>query len=389
MVTVDQVRILFTSLAAYGHVYPLLPLAVAAREAGHEVLFATAEGFLPDLRAAGVEAVAAGVDVRVAFDRLFAEAGETPGAEMPLERMTEVMDRVFGEVLPRSYFAGLTGLFATRRPDLVVYEASNIGGSFAARAAGIPAVGHTFGHVMRVAVDAEKVAPFARLAAEFGLDWRGLAELGHPFVDICPDSVQHRGFRDLVPRLPVRPVGWSGAGELPALPARDRPLVYLTLGTVMGSADVLRTVLGGLGVLDVDVLVASGPTVPPEALGELPENVRSVAWVPQSRLLPRVDFVVHHGGNGTMLGSFAAGVPQLVLPQGGDQFANSEAVVASGAGARLLGAEVTAEAVTERAGELLKDESAREAARAVAAEIAAMPSPAEAVSGLVGCARGG
>src|SRR5256885_9690132 len=41
--TVDHVRLLFTSLAAYGHVYPLLPLAVAAREAGHEVLFATAE----------------------------------------------------------------------------------------------------------------------------------------------------------------------------------------------------------------------------------------------------------------------------------------------------------------------------------------------------------
>ncbi|MEU0531590.1 glycosyltransferase [Amycolatopsis tolypomycina] len=378
-------RLLFTSLAAYGHVYPLLPLAVAAREAGHEVVFATAEGFLPHLRAAGVEPVAAGVDVRVAFDRLFAEAGAAPGAEMPLELMTELTDRVFGEVLPRSYFAGLTELFARRRPDLVVYEASNIAGSFAARAAGIPAVGHTFGHVMRVAPDEDKLAPLSRLAAEFGLEWRGLAELGHPFVDICPDSVQHRGFRDLVPRLPVRPVGWSADGELPDLPARERPLVYLTLGTVMGSADVLRTAIDGLAPLDVDVVVASGPTVDPAALGELPPNVRSVPWVPQARLLPHVDFAVHHGGNGTMLGSFAAGVPQLVLPQGGDQFANSEAVVDSGAGAQLVGEEVTAEAITEQAAGLLKDTAARDAAREVAAEIAAMPSPAEAVPTLVGC----
>ncbi|WIV58062.1 glycosyltransferase [Amycolatopsis nalaikhensis] len=376
-------RLLFTSLAAYGHVYPLLPLAVAARAAGHEVLFATAEGFLPQLRDAGVEPVAAGLDVRVAFDRLFAEAGETPGAEMPLERMTEVMGRVFGDVLPRSYFADLTALFERRRPDLVVYEASNLGGSFAARAAGIPAVGHTFGHVMRVEADEEQVAPLARLAAEFGLDWLGLAELGHPFVDICPDSVQHPGFRELVPRLPVRPVGWSADGELPDLPDGDRPLVYLTLGTVMGSADVLRTVIDGLAVLDVDVLVASGPTIAPAALGELPPNVRSVAWVPQARLLRHVDFVVHHGGNGTMLGAFAAGLPQLVLPQGGDQFANSEAVAESGAGARLTPDEVTAEVITDRVAGLLKDSSVHDAARAVAAEIAAMPSPAEAVPALL------
>ncbi|WP_410644379.1 glycosyltransferase [Amycolatopsis sp. lyj-346] len=379
-------RLLFTSLAAYGHVYPLLPLAVAARAAGHDVVFATAESFLPHLRAAGVEPVVAGLDVRVAFDRLFVEAGETPGPEMPLERMTEVTGQVFGDVLPRSYFADLSELFARHRPDLVVYEASNIGGSFAARAAGIPAVGHTFGHVMRVEAGEEQVVPLARLAAEFGLDWRGLAELGHPFVDICPPSVQHPGFRELVPRLPVRPVGWSGDGELPDLPDRDRPLVYLTLGTVMGSADVLRTAIAGLAVLDVDVLVASGPTVAPAALGELPPNVRSVAWVPQARLLPRVDFVVHHGGNGTMLGAFAAGLPQLVLPQGGDQFANSEAVVESGAGAQLPAAEVTAEAITERVAALLKDAPAREAARAVAAEIAEMPSPAKAVPGLLACA---
>ncbi|MFD6068801.1 glycosyltransferase, partial [Amycolatopsis lurida] len=34
-------RLIFTSLVSHGHLYPLLPLAVAARDAGHEVLFAT------------------------------------------------------------------------------------------------------------------------------------------------------------------------------------------------------------------------------------------------------------------------------------------------------------------------------------------------------------
>ncbi|HWD78533.1 MAG TPA: nucleotide disphospho-sugar-binding domain-containing protein, partial [Kribbella sp.] len=76
-------------------------------------------------------------------------------------------------------------------------------------------------------------------------------------------------------------------------------------------------------------------------------------------------------------------LPQLVLPQGGDQFANSEAVAESGAGARLTPDEVTAEVITDRVAGLLKDSSVHDAARAVAAEIAAMPSPAEAVPALL------
>jgi UDP:flavonoid glycosyltransferase YjiC (YdhE family) len=37
-------RVLFASLALVGHAYPLIPLAIAARDAGHEVHFAAGEG---------------------------------------------------------------------------------------------------------------------------------------------------------------------------------------------------------------------------------------------------------------------------------------------------------------------------------------------------------
>lgn len=37
-------RVLFASLASVGHTYPLIPLAIAARDAGHEVHFAAGEG---------------------------------------------------------------------------------------------------------------------------------------------------------------------------------------------------------------------------------------------------------------------------------------------------------------------------------------------------------
>ena len=74
----------------------------------------------------------------------------------------------------------------------------------------------------------------------------------------------------------------------------------------------------------------------PELLGELPANVHLSRYLPQAALLPTVDVIVHHGGAGTMLTSAAHGIPQVVLPQGADQFINAESVQAAGVGRRIL-----------------------------------------------------
>ena len=46
-------RILFTCRPAYGHLFPLLPLANAAAAAGHDVVFGTGESFVPKVRDLG------------------------------------------------------------------------------------------------------------------------------------------------------------------------------------------------------------------------------------------------------------------------------------------------------------------------------------------------
>jgi hypothetical protein len=43
------VKIMFASLGAYGHVYPMMPLALACADAGHEVVIATGKPFLDRL----------------------------------------------------------------------------------------------------------------------------------------------------------------------------------------------------------------------------------------------------------------------------------------------------------------------------------------------------
>ena len=104
--------------------------------------------------------------------------------------------------------------------------------------------------------------------------------------------------------------------------------------------------------------------------------------VAQGRLLERLAAVVHHGGSGTMLGALAHGLPQLLLPQGADQFLNAEALLPTGAALRLLPEQIEPEAVARATASLLSEPSFRVAAQAIAAEIAAMPAPAEVVDEL-------
>lgn len=325
-------RLLFASLASVGHTYPLVPLAVAARRAGHEVHFAAGEAVHAPLAANGL--------------RPFRPADS------------------FYDIYPEDLEPELARL----RPDLVVHEWGLPGAAIAAHRAEIPGLWHGFGRMFPDGIGLE-------------LPTRNAETSGRPHLDICPPSLQDKDFLATADRIELRPVAYCPPGALPAWAGRrgTRPLIYLTFGTAFGTAELLTTAVAGLAKLDALVVAATG-RVPPEQVGDVPHNVTVQSWVPQADLLPHVDVVVHHGGSGTTLGALAVGAPQLVLPQGADQFANADAVCAAGAGLRLLPDELSADAIAGHVRKLLPrhgDAGHRDAARAVAEEIAGMPSPDE------------
>jgi rhamnosyltransferase subunit B len=55
----------------------------------------------------------------------------------------------------------------------------------------------------------------------------------------------------------------------------------------------------------------------------LPPTVHWEPYVPLGALLPRAAVLLHHGGVGTLAQALAAGVPQMVVPHGWDQFDNA------------------------------------------------------------------
>jgi UDP:flavonoid glycosyltransferase YjiC (YdhE family) len=373
------VRILFSSLGSHGHTYPLLPLAIAAREQGHDILYAVDRGFQEPVRKLGFGVVDAGMSIWEAFKQANDLHG-TPEFKREMLRQTAV--DAFGSVLPRRFVEDLAPAIERDKPDLVVFEIINPGAGIAAVQAGIPVVCHGLGKVDESMVPPPMIGLLLEYLSELGItipDGQHFG-LGSPYLDIFPPSLQDLEHLKGVDRIPLRPVPFAEPGELPGWVSEHRkPLVYLTFGTAFAGIDLIRTAIAGLSRLDAEVLVATGPQVEASLFDDVPANVHVLPWVPQADLLAHADLVVHHGGSGTTISAMTSGVPQLVLPQGADHFRNADTVVAAGLGAQLVGEQFTSDAAHEAARKLLQDNGVRHAVAGIAAEIAAMPHPGEVV----------
>jgi UDP:flavonoid glycosyltransferase YjiC (YdhE family) len=384
--TVGTVKIMFASLGAYGHLYPMMPLAIACADAGQEVVMATGKPFLERLPVRTVPGYP-----------------ETLGLDWAIEETRRRHPDLHGGPLSMAMFADVSAeqvapTMITQceriRPDLVIFEGMDVGAGVAASVLGIPAAAYAIAlasfvysslHPATVGYQREMWLQRNRTPPESD----GL--LGAALVNPSPPTLR-RTDGTPVSTIPIRSVAYNESGA--AVPAwltapRTRARIFLTLGTVsFGAVEVLSRAITEIAPLDVDILVAVGPEGEPAALGELPANVHVERFVAQSEVLPLVDLIVHHGGTGTVLGALEAGLPQLLLPQGADQFLNAEMLTTAGA-VRALPNEVQQPgAIGEAVRALLGDCPERQAAAQLRDEIAAMPAPGEVVPALLELAGG-
>ena len=379
-------RVLFTASPLVGHVFPMLPLMHAAREAGHEVVLATGAEMVPDLRRRGFTTWTVGPGIAEAIAEL-RQASEAPAAS-PGEQLGRDAVHLFARPSARRA-RDLIPRATAWRPDVVISEITELAGREAASVTGALPVTHGFGThvpdtlafagVMLDHVSSELGTPNRRHAFETGI-----------YVDPCPPGLQSGQLGQMDVR-PVRPsVGRTDPEDrLPQqfLELPDRPLVYVTLGTVFNDPELVRSVLDAVADLPISIAVTTGPGTDPSILGPRPANVAAAPFVPQALLMPLASAVVSHTGSGTMLGALASGLPQVCLPRGADQFANADRVQSIGAGVRLLPDDVTAQSLRAAVTAVLDDPAYARAAAAVKTEIAAMPSAAEALDELVDLAR--
>ena len=150
------------------------------------------------------------------------------------------------------------------------------------------------------------------LWSEFGHGGESLNVFtGDVYLDIFPTCLQQQSFLNDPARTRLRPIPFAEAGaQVPGwVGTTDRPLVYLTLGTVVGVDEVLRPAIDGLATLDADVLLALGSAAGTE-LGSLPDNVHIEPFVNQAAWHPGASLR-------TFWAASTVGAAACTLPQSG------------------------------------------------------------------------
>ena len=192
-----------------------------------------------------------------------------------------------------------------------------------------------------------------------------------PYLTRFPASLDPSPFADTVrfhepAETPVSLPDWWGGS--------DAPLIYLTLGTVLGymsiAADDLPEALEAVEQTDARVLLTVGRRLDASTLGPVPANVHVEPWIDQARVMEQAAVVVCHGGSGTALGALAAGVPLVMVPLFADQFVNGRRIAQARAG---LVVEAHAPQITRAIEAVLGDVTYRDGALGIAAEMAATP----------------
>ena len=385
-------RVLFTCRPGYGHYYPLVPLARAAVAAGHAVAVATGEPIRGVAEADGFEAFSAGpafAAIREAFVAKFGPLDEIP----PEQHRSFFFGRVFTGIELPARLPELLAIADKWQPDLIVHELSEFAGPLTAEITGIPHATCGFGPLLEpeIADAAEAAAAEHYLAA--GLAPSAARLYRSLYLDPCPPSLQVPAVSEIERRIAIRPepAATDAAAELTWLRSLpQRPTVYVTLGTVWNQdLSFFRIVIESLARRPVNVIAALGPGKEPADLGPQPPNVRVCGFIPHAQLLGHCDLVICHGGAGSVLDSLSAALPLLIAPLAADHFYKATRVAAAGAGRCLHHADLTPAVVSRELDVLLQDARYRDAAAAIAAEIAAMPSARDALTALTALADQG
>ena len=375
--------IFFFSLPAHGHVNPTLPLVRELTSRGHRVLYYDVEAFREKIEAAGAQFVPIDAYMPPAPEDIDRRAGKDFASliEMAADLTLSLNERVAQDV-------------AEHHPACVVGDSVCIWGKLLARRHGLPFICSTTtfafndqsarlmkrqpGEVLRMLLGMPRMARKLRQLREHGHDAPDVisligndtktptivytSRLFQPMSETFGDSYAFVG-PSVMQRYPRRP--------------HDRPLVYISLGTVLNNApDFYRSALQALSGMDRDAILSIGDAVDPAALGPVPGNVRIFPRVNQLEVLAGADVFLTHCGMNSVSESLLCGVPMVLFPQHGEENAVAIRCEQLGAGLRLK--RPSASCIRSALEAVLGDDRYRRAAQTVAEDFARCGGAAEA-----------
>ncbi len=376
-------RIAFFCIPAHGHTNPMLPVAAELVRRGDKVRFYSFHDFEEKIKATGAE--------YVSCDRFLPEVSrkeeerlkKVSSTEMSIQdlRITMAMDGYLGEE------------FAAFQPDVVYSDSVCFWGKLNAWKHNVPLVVSTStfafnqmssqyiknspGELADMILGLPKISAELKKMEPYGYHVKSMLSLVQSDNRTASVVYTSRGFQPYAKTFSdsYNFVGPSVFSEVEPCKQKERPLVYISMGTVINERpDFYRRCMDALGELPVDVILSCGRALDQSTLGKIPDNVQVYPYVNQLEVLAKADAFITHCGMNSVSESLYMAAPMLLYPQTNEQCAVAQRVTEIGAG-RLL-ADEKPETIRADIQELLKNASYAKAAKACSAEFRSCPGPA-------------
>lgn len=337
-------KIAFFCIPAHGHTNPMIPVAAELIRRGNIVRFYSFDEFEEKIRAAGAEYISCDSFLPKLTAKEEAGLKNVSAAEMTIQdiritlRMNDFLDKEF------KFF----------QPDVVYTDSVCFWGKLNAWKHHVPMVVSTstfafnqlsskymknslkeiadmiFG-LPRVSRELKKLEPY-------GFHVKGVLSLIQS--DNNTDSVVYTSKR-FQPYAESFSDHYAFVGPSvfsKGLPEKkkERPLVYISMGTVINNRpDFYNKCIDALKNLNVDVIISCGNSINCKELGILPDNIQVYPYVDQLDILARTDVFITHCGMNSVSESLYMAAPMVLYPQTNEQYAVARRVIEIGAGMLL------------------------------------------------------
>ena len=337
-------NIMFFCIPAHGHHNPTIAVVKELVQRGNTVRYYSFREFQSKIESTGAEFIAC--------DDLLPEISQE------VENGTKVMTTTEMTAVDLQMTAAMDGFLSEQveefKPNVIVADSVCFWGKLLARKFEIPMVVSNTTFAFNKYSSGYMKSSFAEIMDLITGNKRVKAELkkleayGYHEKSIMP-LVQNDNFTDTIVYATEKYqpcsdtfskhyafVGPSVSTDLRPNKDNERPLVYISLGTVVSNKpDFYKKCVDALKEEDVDVIISCGRTVEPGTLNTLANNVKAYHSVNQLEVLSKANVFLTHNGMNSTSESLYMGTPMVFFPQTNEQRAVTRRAKEMGTGIEL------------------------------------------------------
>jgi rhamnosyltransferase subunit B len=341
------VKAILTTVGSLGDLLPFMVVAESLRLRGHEIIFASNQGYEQFIRQSGFGFLPIWDDRHLQKD-LDATILSDP------EQAWTIIERDLFEAASGPAYDAIKHVARTGKCT-ILSSWSLAGAARAHQELGIPLC-RVYLSPQAVTLAAKAVDGPASRELAFFPEWLGTRQPG------WPARLTYCGFPfysdAVLPPLPPALEAFLASG--------DPPVVFTPGSFRRNPGPFFRQSRDACTALGLRAVFLSPNGM--ESLQGLPPTMIHFQYVPLQRLLPRAAALVHHGGIGTCAQAMRAAVPQLATPLFFDQFDNAHIIEQLGIGRSLPARDYDAPQATNILGQMLQSQAMKNDCARIAAK---------------------